>query len=133
MSTNTKHPKEAWEFLKFIVSPEGQRILAASGSGIPCLKSLAKDPCWRRSSLHLREGPTDLSGEGGHPALNYDAFVNSVEFGMGWEDFLILTRPEVQDAVTQAFEKSFLGQASVEDAFKEADEKINKILREKDE
>jgi len=133
MSTNTKHPKEAWEFLKFIVSPEGQRILAASGSGIPCLKSLAKDPCWRTPSLHLREGPIRLSrSEGGHPALNYDAFVNSVEFGMGWEDFLILTRPEVSDAVTQAFEKSFLG-TPVGEAFREADGKINKILAEKSE
>ena len=117
MSTNTKHPKEAWEFLKFIVSPEGQRILAKSGSGIPCLKSLAKDPCWRRP---------------GSPR-NYDAFVNSVEFGMGWEDFLILTRPEVQDAVNQAFEKSFLGQSTVKGAFEEADAKINKVLKEKDE
>ena len=126
MSTNTKHPKEAWEFLKFIVSPEGQRILAASGSGIPCLKSLAKDPCWRADS----RAPGAVSGT---PALNYDAFVNSVEFGMGWEDFLILTRPEVQDAVTQAFEKAFLGQARVGDAFKEADGKINKILAEKEE
>ena len=51
---------------------------------------------------------------------------------MGWDDFLILTRPEVQDAVNQAFEKSFLGKASVEDAFKEADAKINKVLEESD-
>jgi multiple sugar transport system substrate-binding protein len=115
MSTNTKHPKEAWEFLKYIVSPEGQRILAQAGSGIPCLKSMAKDPVWRRPGKSPR---------------NYDAFINSVEIGMGWDDFLILTRPEVQDAVNQAFEKSFLGKASVEAAFKEADARINKVLRE---
>ena len=114
MSTNTKHPKEAWEFLKYIVSREGQTILAKSGSGIPCLKSMAKDPVWRKP---------------GHPK-NYDAFINSVEIGMGWDDFLILTRPEVQDAVNQAFEKSFLGKATVESAFKEADAKINKVLEE---
>ena len=117
MSGNTKHPKEAWEFLKFIVSPEGQRILAGSGSGIPVLKSMAKDPCWRKPGKSPR---------------NYDAFINSVEFGMGWDDFLILTKPEVQDAVNQAFEKSFLEQCSVEQAFKEADAKINKILESKE-
>lgn len=115
MSTNTKHPREAWEFLKFIVSSEGQRVLAEAGSGIPVLKSMAKDPCWRKP---------------GRSPKNYDAFIKSVDFGMGWEDFLILTRPEVQDAVTQAFEKSFLEQCSVEQAFKEADEKINAVLRE---
>jgi len=116
MSTNTKHPREAWEFLKFIVSHEGQRVLAKAGSGIPCLKSMAKDPCWRKP---------------GRSPKNYDAFIKSVEFGMGWEDFLILTRAEVQDAVNQAFEKAFLG-APVDQAFKEADEKINKVLRESD-
>ena len=114
MSTNTKHPKEAWEFLKYVVSPEGQRILAQAGSGIPCLKSMAKDPVWRKP---------------GQPR-DYDAFINSVEIGMGWDDFLILTRPEVQDAVNQAFEKAFLGKASVEAAFREADAKINKVLGE---
>lgn len=126
MSTNTKHPKEAWEFLKYIVSREGQTILAKSGSGIPCLKSMANDPSWRiprsasgHSTLYTR-----------HSTLNYDAFIDSVEIGMGWDDFLILTRPEVQDAVNQAFEKSFLGKASVESAFKEADTKINKVLKE---
>ena len=90
-------------------------VLAGAGSGIPCLKSMAKDPCWRKP---------------GRSPRNYDAFIKSVDFGMGWEDFLILTRPEVSDAVTQAFEKSFLEQCSVEQAFREADEKINKVLRE---
>ena len=51
------------------------------------------------------------------------------QVSMGWDDFLILTKPEVSDAVTQAFEKSFLG-APVDQAFKEADAKINKILAE---
>ena len=113
MSTNTKHPREAWEFLKYIVSPEGQRILASAGSGIPCLKSMAKDPVWRRP---------------GNPK-NYDVFIQSVQFGMGWDDFLILTNPQVSDTVNQAFEKAFLG-TPVDQAFKEADAKINKILAE---
>lgn len=127
MSANTKHPREAWEFLKFIVSPEGQRILAGSGSGIPVLKSMAKDPCWRTPSR-----PASPSTINHQPStiLNYDAFIKSVDIGIGWDDFLILTKPEVSDAVTQAFEKSFLGDTSVESAFKEADAKINKILKE---
>ncbi len=126
MSTNTKHPKEAWEFLKYIVSREGQTILATSGSGIPCLKSMANDPVWRRPN----SAPPSTMNHQPSTILNYDAFIDSVQIGMGWDDFLILTRPEVQDAVNQAFEKSFLGKATIESAFKEADAKINKVLRE---
>jgi multiple sugar transport system substrate-binding protein len=117
ISESTKHPKEAWEFLKFIVSPTGQRVLAEAGSGIPTLKSLANDSCWRNPKL---------------PPRNYDAFTNSVKFGVGWEDYLILTKAEISDLVADAFEKSFIGQSSVEDAFKEADNKIDKVLKEQE-
>lgn len=34
----------AWDFLKHIVSVEGQNAFSAAGSGIPCLKALATDP-----------------------------------------------------------------------------------------
>lgn len=115
MSRNTKHAKEAWEFLKFIVSPEGQKVFAESGSAVPVLKSMAKDPCWR--------DPTQCP-------RNYDAFVEAVEYGIMPDNFLLVTNAEIQDAVKEAFEKAFLRQASVEAAFKEADVKINKILSE---
>ena len=37
--------KEAvWDFLKYIVSVDGQNAFSAAGSGIPCLKALAEDP-----------------------------------------------------------------------------------------
>ncbi|MGI6166499.1 MAG: extracellular solute-binding protein, partial [Limnochordia bacterium] len=35
ISAASPHPDEAWEFLKFASGPEGQRILAAAGLGIP--------------------------------------------------------------------------------------------------
>ena len=33
-----------WDFLKYIVSVDGQNAFSAAGSGIPCLKALAEDP-----------------------------------------------------------------------------------------
>ena len=33
-----------WDFLKFIISVEGQEAFSAAGSGIPCLKALANNP-----------------------------------------------------------------------------------------
>lgn len=34
----------AWDFLKFVLSKEGQNAFSKTGSGIPMLKSLAEDP-----------------------------------------------------------------------------------------
>ena len=113
MSAGTEHPEEAWEFLKFILSPEGQRVMARAGSGIPALKSLADDPSWRGSGL---------------PPQNLDAFIDSVKYGMPWQETLTFSRPEVADVVNEAFERVFIGQATAEEAFREADRKITKVL-----
>src|SRR5690606_40208195 len=40
ISAASKHPDEAWEFLKFASGPEGQRIIAEGDLGIP----VNKDP-----------------------------------------------------------------------------------------
>jgi len=115
ISSTSRHPTEAWAFVKFILSPEGQRILARAGSGIPALKSLAHDPSWRRAGL---------------PPQHLDAFLASVKYGMIWQDTLAFTDPEVADTVNEAFDRAFTGQASVEMAFKEADAKIDRVFAE---
>ena len=58
--------KEAvWDFLKFIISTEGQNAFSQAGSGIPCLKALANDP--------NAEFKKYLVTDEYHP--NHDAFV----------------------------------------------------------
>lgn len=39
----TEHPEEAWEFLKFMSGPEGQKITAIDGGSAPTLKELYED------------------------------------------------------------------------------------------
>lgn len=39
----TEHPEEAWEFLKFMSGPEGQKITAIDGGSAPTLKALYED------------------------------------------------------------------------------------------
>src|SRR5699024_7496017 len=39
----TEHPEEAWEFVKFMTGPEGQRITAVEGGSAPTLKELYDD------------------------------------------------------------------------------------------
>ncbi len=42
MSATTKHPKEAFELMKFLCGPQGQRLTARSGLAVPCMKSVAE-------------------------------------------------------------------------------------------
>jgi len=118
ISADTKHPQEAWQFVSFIARPEGQRIFASGGNGIPVLKSLRNDPCWRKSGL---------------PPANLDAFIQSTQFATGPRDRLILDKPEVGDLISAAFDDSFNSLRSTEDAFREVSKKINKILKEEEE
>ena len=42
ISAKSRHPEEAWAFLKFFASVEGQRLVARGGIGIPALKEVAR-------------------------------------------------------------------------------------------
>ncbi len=44
MITGTKHPREAWEFMKFMSGPRAQTLLAQAGMEIPSLRALASQP-----------------------------------------------------------------------------------------
>lgn len=52
MYMNSDNKTEAWLFLKYIVSEEGQNILGQTGNGIPSVKSMVNDPnaAWRKFS-----------------------------------------------------------------------------------
>ena len=41
IATQTEHPKQSWEFIKFACGPEGQEILGRGGNNIPSLKKSA--------------------------------------------------------------------------------------------
>ena len=65
---NTKTNAElAWDFVKFIISEEGQDILGKIGTGIPVLKSMASRGSWR--NFYNAE-------------LNHEAFVSAPEKDM---------------------------------------------------
>lgn len=42
ISPSSPHKKEAWEWIRFAISEEGQRIIAASGRGMPAVRAIAK-------------------------------------------------------------------------------------------
>lgn len=49
ISAASKHPDEAWEFLKFLSGTEGQQIIASAGLGIP----VNRDPAVARAYLDV--------------------------------------------------------------------------------
>lgn len=51
----SKHPKEAWKFLKFMTGPEGEKIQAISGGSAPAIMSLYKDPDVLKANPFFRE------------------------------------------------------------------------------
>jgi multiple sugar transport system substrate-binding protein len=65
MAKNAAHPDEAWQFLKYVVSPEGQTQLAQLGLSIPVLKSVAT------SSAYLDQTS---------PKINQQVFVDALSY-----------------------------------------------------
>jgi len=54
ISRYTKHPEEAWEFVKFLASPEGEKVFAKSGRAIPARKSIAQSNLYVRSDIEKK-------------------------------------------------------------------------------
>jgi multiple sugar transport system substrate-binding protein len=42
MSASSKHKAEAWEWIRFVVGPEGQKIIAGSERGMPAMKAVCE-------------------------------------------------------------------------------------------
>lgn len=59
INKNTKHPKEAWEFLKFMSGPEGQKITAVYGGSAPTLLSVYNDSEVQKNPLFADKGFVD--------------------------------------------------------------------------
>lgn len=69
INAHSAHKDEAWEFLKFIISREGQEVYGKTGMGVPVLQSMKNDSSWRDYPLK---------------GLNQEAFVYS-----GTEDLFL--------------------------------------------
>ena len=66
MSSETKHPDECFELMKFLCGPEGAAMQSRLGLAIPPIRSIA-------------EGPDFLSPPG-VPPINHRAFLDSIPF-----------------------------------------------------
>ena len=72
VSTQTKHPDQAWQLARYTISPPAQKIYATSYGSIPVLQSMRNDPSWRGLPA---------------PPANADAFVKAADYGTLPPDF----------------------------------------------
>jgi multiple sugar transport system substrate-binding protein len=118
ISKNSQHPQEAWELIKFLASPEGQRLGLENYSSMPLLKSMADDPIFDE----LAPPPSNIrafiagGGVGIFPPMGYPSKCGSLYAGL------------INQTIRTALEESIRGAKTVEQAFTDADAEINACL-----
>jgi multiple sugar transport system substrate-binding protein len=118
ISKTSKHPEAAWDLIKFLASPTGQRLSLSNFIGVPFLKSMANDPVYDR----LQPPPKNIKAfiKGGDvgifPPNGYPSKCGSLYAG------------QINATIHTALEESIRGQKTVEQAFTDADAEIQACL-----
>jgi multiple sugar transport system substrate-binding protein len=118
ISKDSKHPEAAWELIKFLASPTGQRLSLTNYIGVPFLKSMANDPVYDR----LQPPPKNIKAfiKGGDvgifPPNGYPSKCGSLYAGL------------IASTIKTALEESIRGTKTVEQAFTDADAEIQSCL-----
>jgi len=106
INKNTKNPEAAWEFLKFMTGPEGQKISAVDGGLAPTYIPLYEDAEVIAKNPHF--------GEAG--------FLEGLKAAVPRPVSPIY--PELSEIMQIEISKALAGEQSVEDAVKNMDEKM---------
>ncbi len=111
----SKHPKEAWKFLKWMIKPEVQAFWAMKSGYLPIRHAVHDVPKFQK---YLTENP------------NFKVFVDQMDVGQAQRpiDYGAL---EVTQNVAQAIERATLGNVDVKKALDEAAAKSNKAIKQK--
>ncbi len=110
--STTKHPEEAWEFVKFLISKENDLQLLKITYQMPFRKDLDIDPAFKK---YFKENPKTLK------------FAKQISYTRGTDNIPQLK--EIFDAIAQAFEYCCVyGQQTPEDAIKNATEICKQII-----
>ena len=118
ITKDSKHPQAAWDLIKFLASPTGQRLLLTNYIGIPYLKSMATDPAYDRLSAPPANIKAFVKGGeiGIFPPNSYPAKCGSLYAGL------------INTTIHNALEQAIRGKQTVEQAFQEADAQIQACL-----
>jgi len=110
--------KEAWDFLKYLVSEEGQRMVNDGGVSIPVLGSVALSD----EFLHHRTTP----------AMSNHVFIDELPRSVAWpyEQGPFLSAYTLQSQLERAVGRVLLGRATVAQSLKIMEDEVNGVIRE---
>ncbi len=111
--SQTKHPKEAWEFVKFFSGPEGSAILGAFRNGVPALRSVAQ------SDIFLKPPPAHVQ-----------VFLEALDTSDIENPGMILWQEYVDKVIQPTVEAALLGDISTPEALRQMRNKGENILKE---
>lgn len=108
----SKHPQQAWQFIKWLIQPETQAFWAMKSGYLPIRHAVLKVDKFQK---YLEENP------------NFKVFVDQMEVGHVQKpiDYGGL---EITRHIAQAIENATIGNRDVKTSLKEAADKSNKLL-----
>lgn len=110
ISKYSKHKKEAWEFLKFITGPEGQKIAAQYGSTPTYLPAFDDKDVQKSNPLYANKN-----------------FIEGISKAIPRPVSPVY--PEISDAMQIELSKAVVGQQTAEVTVKNIETKLNAILK----
>jgi multiple sugar transport system substrate-binding protein len=109
INKNSKHPKEAWEFLKFMNGAQGQKISAIAGGNAPTYLPSYEDAEVQKAS----------------PLFANKDFVNGISAAVPRPTSPVY--PKISEVIQIEVSKAIAGQQSAEDAVKNMETKIKEV------
>jgi len=110
ISANTKHPKEAWEFVKFLGGKEANEIWAKSGVVIPARMDVLD--IWKKT----------------YPNLNLQAYIDELDYSIMYPTSK--NTPKWNDIEINYIKQMWAGKISVEEGLKKIGEEMDKVLQQ---
>ncbi|MBL0386199.1 ABC transporter substrate-binding protein [Tumebacillus sp. ITR2] len=111
INKNSKHPKEAWEFLKYLTGQEGQKITAVDGGSAPTLLPEYDDADVQKAS----------------PLFANKDFVNGISKAVPRPTSP--QYPKISDIIQIEVSKAIAGQETAEEAVKNMDAKMKEVVK----
>lgn len=112
ISKDSKHPREAWQLVRFLTGSEGQTMMSQLGLEVPSRRSVAESPAFK-SDLPPRHSDVYLS------ALDYAVLL---PYNRRWN--------EIRDQMNSSLDLVWTGDRTVAEGCREATQKINLILEQ---
>ena len=109
MSAKSKHPQEAWELFKFLLSPHAQEYMATKLQKMPSRKSVAEGAYLQAASKY-----------------NGKVFVEAISYGQTPPN--ITQWSEASQKLKDQFDLIWVGKVSVEQGLKDAAANVNKVM-----